>query len=335
VPGYDELLFATGDCQVWLITTKNAIGGPFNGEYYGSQKRQILKSSINANPYTAEWLNRRERPEDPWISVIDHGSAISAGMLVYGENGGSTHLASRTQVLVDHNGANVFIRKRNGIAGNILASTCATCVAGKYAAAAGSTVCTSCVPGQYSGTASTVCTDCPPGKYSGAAATVCTDTTARHVVKFAVSLPMTEASFTTDKQDLFKKSIATAAAVSVADVNIDKIATIIGGRRLLAESIRVDTRVTASSEAAAKAIARALTADKMNAELSKNNLPKATFLEAPKVSPLQAQDEKKKDAGSGGGVLLAGILVPVLVFVVVSMACCCWCWCKRQAPPPT
>jgi hypothetical protein len=149
---------------------------------------------------------------------------------------------------------------------------------------------------------------------------------------------MTEASFTTDKQDLFKKSIATAAAVSVADVNIDKIATIIGGRRLLAESIRVDTRVTASSEAAAKAIARALTADKMNAELSKNNLPKATFLEAPNadVSPLQAQDEKKKDAGSGGGVLLAGILVPVLilVFVIVSMACCCWWWWRRQAPPP-
>jgi hypothetical protein len=110
VPGYDELLFATGDCQVWLITTKNAIGGPFNGEYYGRQKRQILKSSINANPYTAEWLNRRERPEDPWISVIDHDSAISAGMLVYGENIWRANLGG-TQVLVDHNGANVFIRK--------------------------------------------------------------------------------------------------------------------------------------------------------------------------------------------------------------------------------
>ena len=57
--------------------------------------------------------------------------------------------------------------------------------------------------------------------------------------------------------------------------------------------------------------------------------------EAPNVSPLQAQepekvkiDEKKEDAGSGGSVLLAGILVPVLVFVILAMACWWWWWWK-------
>jgi len=100
----------------------------------------------------------------------------------------------------------------------------------------------------------------------------------------------------------------------------------------LAESIRVDTSVTASSEAAAKTMAQALTADKMNAELSKNNLPKVTFLtapvfEAPKaasppVAPPQAQVqiEKKEGAGSGGGVPLVGILVPILVVVILAIA---------------
>jgi hypothetical protein len=154
----------------------------------------------------------------------------------------------------------------------------------------------------------------------------------------AVSLPMTKASFNTERQDLFKKSIAAAAEVSAGDVKIDDITTIIGGRRLLAESIRVDTSITATSEAAAKTMAQVLTADKMNAELSKNNLPKATVLEAPvfeapKVAPPEAQEQakvqidKNEDAGSGGGVPLVGILVPIFVVVILAMA---YFVCKRR-----
>jgi hypothetical protein len=120
------------------------------------------------------------------------------------------------------------------------------------------------------------------------APTIAKSTSVTHfVVKMAVSLPMAEASFTTDTQDLFKKSIAATAGTAAADVNIDKITTVSGGRRLLAESIRVDTSVTASSEAAAKIIAEDVTVSKMNAQLSKNNLPEATFLEAPHVSDAQ------------------------------------------------
>jgi len=101
-----------------------------------------------------------------------------------------------------------------------------------------------------------------------------------------LSLPMSKADFTSDKQALFKKSIAAAAGagVSEADVTINKIETIPIGRRLLAESIRVGTTIKASNLAAAETIAQDLTADKLNAELSKNSLPRATVLEVPKVS---------------------------------------------------
>ena len=110
VPEYDELMFATGDCKVWLITTKDAVGGPFNGEYYENAQRKILRSSEKEHPYTAIWKNDEANPDDPWISVIDHGAAIGSGMLVYGENSFDEE-GLYTKVLQDHNGANVFIRK--------------------------------------------------------------------------------------------------------------------------------------------------------------------------------------------------------------------------------
>jgi hypothetical protein len=107
VPGYDQLMFTTGDCKVWLVTTKDAIGGRFNGQWYENQQRRILKSSTSANPYTAAWFNRANQPIDPWISLIDHVPATSTGMIVYGEASCSDH----NKVLQDRNGANVLIRK--------------------------------------------------------------------------------------------------------------------------------------------------------------------------------------------------------------------------------
>jgi hypothetical protein len=114
----------------------------------------------------------------------------------------------------------------------------------------------------------------------------------------AVSLPMTKASLNTERQDLFKKPIAAAARVSAADVKIDDIATIIGGRRLLSESIRVDTSIVATSEAAAKTMAQTLTVDKMNAEFSKNNLSKATSLESPIFEVPKVSDSRGATFGA-------------------------------------
>ena len=93
-------------------------------------------------------------------------------------------------------------------------------------------------------------------------------TVATHVVKMAVSLPMTEDDFNADAQTKFKESIAKAAGATPADVTIDKIQAIsVGRRRLLASSIRVDTSVNAADKAAADAMSGKLTADNINAEL--------------------------------------------------------------------
>ena len=62
-------------------------------------------SSTSSTPYTAEWYHRTAQPEDPWISLTNHGEAIGQGNLLYGENSyGGAHAAN---VLPAHNGANV------------------------------------------------------------------------------------------------------------------------------------------------------------------------------------------------------------------------------------
>jgi len=105
VSNYDQFLFATGDCDHWLITNVNdAIGG-----FYENELRNIQSSSKQATPYKAKWYNRDGKSEDPWISVTDHGPAIAAGEIVYGEASfGLTHASA---VLPLHDGADVYIRK--------------------------------------------------------------------------------------------------------------------------------------------------------------------------------------------------------------------------------
>ena len=138
VPGYNQLLFATGDQAVWFITTEEAVGGTlFNPpQWYNGEKRTILKSSVSNDTYTAIWYNRSPPstfPEDPWLSVLDHGPSLE---IVYGENSFEGSYAS---ILNAHNGANVFVR--NSVAPAAGASTCADCEAGK-SSGAGSTYCT-------------------------------------------------------------------------------------------------------------------------------------------------------------------------------------------------
>ena len=73
---FNQFLFSTGDCQKWLIATKDAVLGGF----YANEPRAILKSSISATPYTARWYRRSSSLEDPWISLTDHAQAIDAGL---------------------------------------------------------------------------------------------------------------------------------------------------------------------------------------------------------------------------------------------------------------
>jgi len=103
VDDVSEFLFATGDCENWLIASKDAV----IGEYY-AEPRQIIQSSTSSEPYTALWLNRETQFEDPWISLGDHNAGVADGSIVYGENHfGHSHAEL---VLPVHNGANVFVK---------------------------------------------------------------------------------------------------------------------------------------------------------------------------------------------------------------------------------
>jgi len=97
-------LFATGDCEKWLLASKDAV----IGEYYANMPRQIMESSTSEHPYMATWYNREAQVEDPWISLGDHHASIQDGSILYGENHfGHAHAEL---VLPVHNGANVFVK---------------------------------------------------------------------------------------------------------------------------------------------------------------------------------------------------------------------------------
>ena len=86
------------------------------------------------------------------------------------------------------------------------------------------------------------------------------------VVKITLSLPMSKANFTADKQTALKASLARVAGVSDKDVTIDKIESITSGRNL---TVRVEASVKAGGIAAANEIVGKMTADNINDELQK------------------------------------------------------------------
>ena len=104
---FDQFLFATGDELKWLIAGKSAVFGNYN-----NAARLIYKSSTKSDSYTARWYRRNGNPEDPWISLNDHGPAIGQGNILYGENHYNGLHAEN--ILPAHQGANVFIRLKSG-----------------------------------------------------------------------------------------------------------------------------------------------------------------------------------------------------------------------------
>jgi hypothetical protein len=94
-----QYLFATGDMKKWLVAPASSVLG-----WYTDADRLIYRSSTSGTPYKAKWYRRKGSLEDPWISLIDHASAISKGDIVYGENSyGGAHASP-----VKAKGANVF-----------------------------------------------------------------------------------------------------------------------------------------------------------------------------------------------------------------------------------
>lgn len=104
---YTEFLFASGDCQRWLHSTKEAVlGGNGLDEWYGNQYRPIIASNVQASPYKATWYRRNGVSEDPWISVSNHFEY----KIVYGEGHWTPHGWLNYAFDGITGGMNVFIR---------------------------------------------------------------------------------------------------------------------------------------------------------------------------------------------------------------------------------
>jgi hypothetical protein len=109
------------------------------------------------------------------------------------------------------------------------------------------------------------------------------------VVKLAVSLEITKIDFSADKQRAFSEAIAAAAGAKPDDVRIDRIKT------GTSASVVVDTTV----KAVKAADAQSLTADKINGELGKVGLPKATLIQGPTIQDGE-EDSEDEDEGLEG-----------------------------------
>ena len=159
---------------------------------------------------------------------------------------------------------------------------------------------------------------------------------------------------TSDKQacsaDAGHGSLQSFTGASEAVV-IYKIESISSRRHLLAEGIRVETRIMAAGEAAAEEVAGRLAAGSINRELSKAGLPAATVLEAAKPalnSSITLPEPSVSNTGTGAvaaatvassssffstPVLVGGILG--IVFLARIVACFCRWKCKKHSMAPS
>jgi len=127
-------------------------------------------------------------------------------------------------------------------------------------------------------------------------------------VRFTVSLPYSKADFTADKQTKFKEAVASAAGAAIADVTL----TITEVRRR-AGKINVEVTIKVATEAAAKTMASAITADKLNEKLKAAGLEEATMVSKPTVAEAGAALSNARPAASP-------IVAPVVAAVAALIA---------------
>ena len=97
--GPRRFLFATANLNSWLVATKDTVGLPGANALYN-----VVKSSRTASAHQVRWYNRgNSNPEDPWISLNNHGG--SSGML-YGED---SYPAHAELLAAADGGINVFL----------------------------------------------------------------------------------------------------------------------------------------------------------------------------------------------------------------------------------
>jgi hypothetical protein len=88
-----------------MASREAVIGVPYENEL-----REVLRSSARAAPHMLRWYNREGAAEDPWISLVDHHSAIASGDLLYG--GANFGWPSHIGPVRDYGGMNVLVRRR-------------------------------------------------------------------------------------------------------------------------------------------------------------------------------------------------------------------------------
>jgi hypothetical protein len=98
---FDEFLFATGDCQRWMIMKRTEVLG-----WYDNQNRLVIKSHTSPTPYNATMYRREYNREDPWLTFGDHDHCKA----LYVANNLDPACDSGDLGTV-HKGLNVFIRK--------------------------------------------------------------------------------------------------------------------------------------------------------------------------------------------------------------------------------
>jgi hypothetical protein len=111
---YNEVYFVTGDRQKWLITDKDSIFNNWvNTTACGSPATIYRSSNYPTGPAkSVAWCKRTVQPEDPWISMEDHGYNGTSGTtdhlghsMLYGENN-----PVWSYYLSNLNGVNILIR---------------------------------------------------------------------------------------------------------------------------------------------------------------------------------------------------------------------------------
>jgi len=109
VPDWNQFLFSTGNCAVWLVANREAVIGIDGNAYYSNAKRDIVSSSIRStNPDHPVWWRRVGLQQDPWISVEDPPPAVDGGVVYY-EKKSINYLITKNE----NNGADVYVRSRN------------------------------------------------------------------------------------------------------------------------------------------------------------------------------------------------------------------------------
>jgi hypothetical protein len=110
------------------------------------------------------------------------------------------------------------------------------------------------------------------------------DKTSAFVVEMAVSIPVAIAEFDNQKKESFKTATALTAGVSTVDVSIVQVSSIAAssGRRLLAESTRIDFVIQANTRTKALGLSNRLSdTSQLNLNLQQSGLPQVTVLTQP------------------------------------------------------